>query len=54
MKRLGTAILAVLVLLAGLAAGASAAVPQPLTVKLFDPFYPLVARRYGRNRRRTP
>jgi uncharacterized protein YjbI with pentapeptide repeats len=46
MKRTGTAIAAVLMLLLALAAGAAQGAPKPLTVKLFDPFYPLVERRY--------
>jgi uncharacterized protein YjbI with pentapeptide repeats len=50
MKRARAALLAVLVLsVATVALGvasADAGEPKPLTVKTFDPFYPLVARRY--------
>jgi uncharacterized protein YjbI with pentapeptide repeats len=47
MKRAGTKILAVLVLVAALGVGAGgAAGAKPLTVGIFDPFYPLVARHF--------
>jgi uncharacterized protein YjbI with pentapeptide repeats len=46
MKRLGTAIAAVLMLASVLGAGVAQGAPKPLVVKLFDPFYPLVERRY--------
>jgi uncharacterized protein YjbI with pentapeptide repeats len=46
MKRVGATIVAVLVLVAALGAGAAQGAPKPLTVKLFDPLYPLAARRY--------
>jgi uncharacterized protein YjbI with pentapeptide repeats len=46
MRRAGTTILVALALAAALTAPAVGATPKPLKVKLFDPFYMLVAPRY--------
>jgi uncharacterized protein YjbI with pentapeptide repeats len=46
MKRAGTVVSAVLALVVALGAGGAQAAVKPLTVKTFDPFWPLVERRY--------
>jgi uncharacterized protein YjbI with pentapeptide repeats len=46
MKRIGTAVLAVLVLAAAVGAGTARAAAKPLTVKTFDPFWYLAAPRH--------